>query len=151
MIDAQTNTLQFNDTSQPESVGVQMAPLIDVVFLLICFFMFATQLITSQIDLSVQLPEMSNPRAVTEAPAELVLNLRDDGALTINGLEMRREHLTAFLLKERQRAESEDAPLRVIIRADRRERYARLAELLRSCREAGMNVVVLRSQKEGVQ
>ena len=68
-----------------EERSLQMAPLIDVVFLLICFYLFVAQLITNQKDPSVHLAEMGSPIAARETPAEVTINLRSDGAITMGG------------------------------------------------------------------
>lgn len=138
-----TQTLQFGGTAARAEASVQMAPLIDIVFLLICFYLLVAQLITTQSDPAVQLPTMTSPLAATEQPAEVVVNLREDGTVLVNNQPLSLDALRAML--SASLADS-DQPLRVVIRPDRRQRYQRLGEILAICRELNVAQVILRAQ-----
>jgi biopolymer transport protein ExbD len=139
--------LHFQPPQRTAPLGIRIAPLIDIVFLLNCFFMLATELIQSQRDPAVELPAMLSPDARTEAPAEIIVNLRPDGAVTVHGAEMALDILKEYLAAQSVHAEESGRPLRVVVRADRRQRFARFDEVLNVCRDAGLEQVVLRSRE----
>ena len=124
-----------------------MAPLIDIVFLLICFYLLVSQLIQHQRDPTVQLPVMTSQEAVMEAPAEIVLNLRNDGSVTVDGRRVPLGSLAGFLAAQVRHAPPNVSP-RVVIRADRRQRFGLLAEVQHACREADIDHHILRARKE---
>jgi biopolymer transport protein ExbD len=142
--------VNFNVPDRGDDLPIQIAPLIDIVFLLICFFMLTTQLVKSQIDAAVQLPVMSSQQAMQESPAEIVINLREDGALLVGGVEMAIDALVPYLTERHTRAESKRELLRVVVRADKRLRFGELEDVLNACRQSGLAVVVFRSQQGSV-
>lgn len=140
-----TKTIQFGIDDEQDAVSVQMAPLIDIVFLLICFYLLVTQLISSQVDPSIQLPTMNSPDAARELPAEIVVNLRADGSLIVGSRLMNLAQVRGVLAESVLRAAADDASIRVVIRADRRQRYGAMDEVLGVCRELGIESVILRA------
>lgn len=139
--------LDFGGAEPPRSAGIQIAPLIDIVFLLIGFFMLATQLIQTQADPAVQLPEMTRSKAGPDVPAEITVNVRTDGSLLVNGRTLAARDLAALLSLERGRKPSTDAPLRVVIRADKRQHFDKLDKVLEACRNAGISSIILRAER----
>ncbi len=143
-----SSPLDFRAAAPVNPMGIQIAPLIDVVFLLICFFMFATQLMQTHSDASVKVPVISSDRATAESPAEIIVNVRRDGSLRVNSTEMNAGALTAFLAKETVRQANRSDPLRVVIRADRRQQFDGLDKAMESCRRAGITQLILRAAPE---
>jgi len=141
-------TLCFVPDPPPSERFLQMAPLIDIVFLLICFYLLVSQLMTRQKDPQVELPVMANPVTRQERPAEFVINVRADGTVVVDGRATSLAGFRAELARRLERALARDLPLRVVVRADRRGRFAELDEVLQSCRQAGVAKVTLRTQRE---
>ena len=134
------------ESSGGAETTVLVAPLIDIVFLLICFYLLVAQLISGQKDPAVQLPVMAAMTA-DEQPAELVINLRRDGAVLVGGRSMTGDELAALLRQQRQEAEQASEPLRVVIRADARQRFAALDDdVLKICKDCGVTDYILRSK-----
>lgn len=93
-----------------DEVRVEMTPLIDVVFLLLTFFVFAMVLMIRAEVLRVDLPSFSNA-ADASRTRSIVLVLREDGSLELDG-----EPIEAAALGEavrRRRAQDPDMPLLV--------------------------------------
>ncbi len=68
---------------RPEDVGVNLTPLIDVVFLLLIFFMVSTTF-TRETQLSIDLPEaQGQPREASEEEIEILID--EAGAYRVNG------------------------------------------------------------------
>ena len=132
---------------KPAPLG--MAPLVDIVLLLICFYLLVTQSFQSQSELAIDLPQMVTPRLQEISPAELTLNLTADGAIDLNGMVVTLENLSASLATEQARALASRQSLNVVVRADRQQDFARLDELLSVCRESGLASVSIRSMQGG--
>ena len=62
---------------------VEMTPMIDIVFLLIIFFMVAAQF-AQQAHVSLELPEETGEKDENKAQATLVINILEDGSLVID-------------------------------------------------------------------
>lgn len=91
--------------------------MIDVVFLLLIFFITVSQISQAQND-PVQLPELSG--SADQEPTELTINIRDTGEIVVEGRVYTEE---AFIsLVTRVLADQGDDPSRVtvVIRADTR-------------------------------
>lgn len=138
--------LDFEPADAPRPMGIQIAPLIDIVFLLICFFMLATQLIQTQSDTSVKLPAMSS-HAGPDTPAELIINVRQDGRLRVDSEFFTTASLTGRLAAEQARRAGRNQQLRVVIRADRRQLFDQLDQVLDACRQAGISQIILRAER----
>ena len=141
----ETPPLRFVDGAHADLPGLHFAPLVDIVFLLICFYLLVAQLVQDQKDLSVELPVMASLVAPDEGPAELVINLRSDGTVRVDGRTIRRSDLRAMLSDQLARARRRRELLRVVIRVDRRQQYGKLdSQVLSACCQAGVRQVAVR-------
>lgn len=69
-----------------ESAGKpDLTPMIDVVFLMLIFFMVTTQLIKQETDLGIQLPSEAMPKAAAELPSKHIIDIMPDGSILLNG------------------------------------------------------------------
>ena len=100
-----------------ESVDINLAPLIDVVFILLLFFVVTTTF-TRETQLKVDLPEAVSgtpPEAAVKAPLEILVAV--DGSFALNGKSLASNDLTALM--EALRVESGgDQSLPVMLSAD---------------------------------
>ncbi len=113
--------------------SIPMTPLIDVVFLLLIFFLVATTLSEEERQLSVQLPAASEAQPLTAKPRELVVNVDAAGQYYLSG-----EQLTLKRLEDVLAVASADNPGRasVIIRADRRCLWEYVVAVMNACNKA---------------
>jgi biopolymer transport protein ExbD len=140
--------IRFEHVTEHETIALQVAPMVDIVLFLICFFMLASEMVQGQKDRSVELPYMKSPLSAVETRAEIIVNLRPDGAVAVEGENLSLDSLAGLLAGESQRAHSRGRPLRVVVRADRRQRFAALDDVLGACRRAGLEQVVFRATGE---
>ena len=141
----QTNRLQFERPAEAAAVGVSFAPIVDIILQLICFYLFVAGSIQRYDDPAVQVPFMASPAAVEEQPAELVLNIRADGTLTVNDRPAEWDSLRGLLAAGLTGLR----PVSVSVRVDRRQSFARLSQTLDVCRELGLERVAIRTTREG--
>lgn len=138
--------LSFHHDPADESVPhIGMAPLVDIVLLLICFYLLVMQSMQARTDDRIELPRMANNMTTELTPSELVVNITAEGTLSLNGQAVEPGDLQGLLQRERLRASESGEGLNVVVRADGRQRYAMLDTTLAACRDAGLGVVTIRA------
>lgn len=144
-----SKSLSFNteqaDEDQPR---IGMAPLVDIVLLLICFYLLVMQSMQARADDQIKLPAMANHLTEEQAPAELVLNIHADGTMRLNGEAIDPGALVGVIHHEQQRAAETGQDITMVIRADGRQHYGMLDAAMSACREAGMRVVTIRTTED---
>jgi biopolymer transport protein ExbD len=121
--------LKVQHDEQPQ---LNLTPMIDVLFLLIIFFMVATTFGDLERNLDLQVPEVAET-GETRAPAKpLVINVFADGRLEFDGQTISIEDLTAQLTQIR----GQQGDPSVIIRGDGECAFQHIASALAACRAA---------------
>lgn len=67
-----------------DEADFQLAPMIDIVFQLLIFFMCASSFFPPESHLNVNLPTIATAKQVTELPEEVVIDILADGAIMVN-------------------------------------------------------------------
>ncbi|MGC6424413.1 MAG: ExbD/TolR family protein [Lentimonas sp.] len=67
-----------------DKVGIPIAPMIDVVFLLLIYFMVSSTLEKQEADLSFQLPGSVEQEAPLDFSDEQIIEIREDGQVIVN-------------------------------------------------------------------
>ncbi|MHC4377341.1 MAG: ExbD/TolR family protein, partial [Planctomycetota bacterium] len=80
-----------------DELAQNLAPMIDVVFLLLIFFMVATTFVDPEQELDLEPPTTESGAEWTEAPEELVIQVTRDGRILLEGLELDEGTLRARL------------------------------------------------------
>lgn len=137
--------IRFGPAAPPRPLSVGMAPMVDIVLLLICFYLLVAKNIQDQDDPDVKVPVVTADIARDEMPAEMVINVYQDGRLSLNARPTDLEALEATLATERDAAARRGAALAVVVRADRRQSFGLLDEVMTACRRAGLTQVLLRA------
>ncbi|MFO0901882.1 MAG: biopolymer transporter ExbD [Pirellulales bacterium] len=122
------------------SVGINMTPLIDVVFQLLIFFLVSSHLAKQETQLALPLPTALSGQSVdpNDDRPRATLNVLFDGSLLLFGRAVPKEELPqrlALLVKE----QGGEVELRV--RADRDVPYKHVEPLLVACARAGLSNV----------
>lgn len=127
-----------------DAMEVQMAPLIDCVFLLLIFFLVATTLKKIDRELPLELPESAAAVAAPRDEQMLVISLDGEGALFLDG-----SPASTGMLHERLREIAAADPDRKIrIEGDRAAPFEALVEVLDLCNFEGLSHVRIRAQDE---
>jgi len=124
----------------PEGFGepeFSMAPLIDIVFQMLIFFMVATTYNRQEKDLSIELPFAQSAEVPADAPEEIVIDVSRDGRVSVAGRAVEREALVDALVESaHQRAE-----IPVTVRGDRLVHHEDVVAVLDACGLAGLSNV----------
>ena len=129
--------------------AINLTPMIDIVFLLIIFFMVSTkfsELNESERDLSINVPTVSNATALTSAPKKRLIEVAQDGTIMLDQRQVTLEGLRATLTAAKQQYPK----LGVSIRGDARGELQPIASVLATCRQANitdLNFKVLQASR----
>jgi biopolymer transport protein ExbD len=104
--------------------------MLDVIFLLLCFFVTVSVFSQWESEISIKLPNAKTAEAPERLPGEIIVNLAKDGAISVNSVGLSLEELGARLAKVAKFYPGQP----VIIRADKEVRYETLVKLIDTCR-----------------
>ena len=114
--------------------ALALTSMLDVIFLLLCFFVTASVFSQWESEVTISLPSASSSEALGRLPGEVILNVSKDGSVTVNA-----RRLVLADLEDRLRKVSEFYPGQpVVIRADRETAYSSLMSVIDTCRNAGV-------------
>lgn len=119
-------------TLPAEEPNLNLTPMVDIVFLLIIFFMVGTQFSEMERSIDVQLPTATDVAPLTGVPDAKVVDIRADGSIHFEKSEVPLEELQARL----ERAREAFADQAVILRGDRECQYQKIMDVLAVCQRA---------------
>ena len=121
------------------AVGFQIAPMIDVVFVIMLFFMVMVGSVKVERELKSQLPGLAPPSADApqEMPDEIIVGVEESGAVTLNEEEFdsnrpdkKLPDFTSTLMRLKQEADNRNAKVIVTIQAEEQATYERVIDVL---------------------
>lgn len=113
--------------------GIDLTPMLDVVFLLLIFFLAATTFARDEVELDLRLPQASSGQA-GKADTQLVINLLADGRIHVDGREVTLEALRQKLTA----AAARNPEQKVLVRGDEKAQFGIGIEVLDACRLANL-------------
>ncbi|MEM7205279.1 MAG: biopolymer transporter ExbD [Planctomycetota bacterium] len=124
------------DLGNTQEGALNLTPLIDMVFLLLVFFLASTTFAKDEVEMDLTLPEASSGKAETDGHL-LVINVKRDGSLTVN-----RRTVTLEGLRQRLRAAAaKDRDQEVLIRGDTKVDFGVVAKAFDACLAATLRRV----------
>jgi len=128
--------MDFTDTNQlaVERPTIQMAPLIDIVFLLLIFFMTAFIYEELETEIEIAVPTANQSTEMSRAPGEIIINVTKKGKIIVNQRELSYEELEKMLNRVAEIYKSQP----VIIRGDKDSKHEYIIKVLDVC--AGANI-----------
>lgn len=117
-----------------EQPTLNLTPMIDIVFLLIIFFMVGTKFSELERKIGLEVPSVVDSGTLTAAPMRRVVNVYHDGSITLDRDPVTLQQLTENLAA----AQSQYSDLGVLIRGDATGQFQRVAEVLNACKQAGI-------------
>jgi biopolymer transport protein ExbD len=129
-------------TRRPDDeMGFQLAPMIDMTFLLLIFFMVTTKISKEQIKEEVKLPVASNAIIPEDVSNRDIISIDAQGRYFI-GQEIADKNRLAEYLKKRF---ENTPPLRLYIRADQKTSGKKIKEIMKMAADAGAVDVIFGS------
>lgn len=123
---------------QQIGVHVDMTPMVDVMMLLVIFFMMTTAFVTVYPGFAVNLPQAS---AEKQAEKQIVVLIAKDGRIAMNGQPVAKEELAA--------AVSSTGKTTVAIQADKEASHGRVVEVMDEIHKAGVSKLAIAIEKKG--
>lgn len=116
----------------PGNVGVPLTPMIDVVFLLLCFFVTSQIFAQWETEIDIALPTAATGDMPRRLPGEVIINVLADGATVVNGQTLDDAALRAMMDRLVELFPGQP----VLLRADKSTAYEHVVRVLDTCRQA---------------
>ncbi len=120
--------------SNESSATIEMTPLIDMVFLLLIFFLVATTFKEAEREMQIALPFTDAAGPISTTLREIIINVAEDGRIIVAGQTMSAEQLNALVNEAVKQNENQ----KVTIRGDKNTVYQNIAGVLDVCKAAGI-------------
>ena len=135
--------MNFQRNVEETKLELQIAPLIDVVFLLLIYFMVTAALIKKEGDISFMLPANVAQSDVIDIPVEVLIEINVDGTVQVEGMRFSRDDhnldgLVSQLSGLRAIAASQHSPFFVNILPNKESLHGRVIDVMDACAAAGV-------------
>ena len=133
--------MKLLDNLMNKKAELQIAPLIDVVFLLLIYFMVTASLIKKEADLSFMLPAKVDVSEPLQLPIEVLIEVTELGDIVIEGMifgkdEQNLDDLIGQLLSLKEAADSSGSELIVNILPADKALHGRIIRVMDACAAA---------------
>lgn len=126
--------MRFRRRSAPEIIGFQIAPMVDVLIVLLCFFIATWSFARKEMELDVKVPAAQSAKEPVSTVNQTVLNVKQDGTVVWNRKPVAQDELLPRL-QSLARLYPDYA---IILRGDERAAYKAIVSVLDTCRAAGI-------------
>ncbi len=120
--------------AQDRDITLEMTPLIDMVFLLLIFFLVATTFQQTEREMQIALPHAAFSGPISTALREIIINVDEEGTIIVSGRTIEPDDLRALV--EDTTAANPDQ--KVTVRGDRDSAYANIVRVLDICKSGGV-------------
>ncbi len=124
--------MKFQTRQPPRLPEVQFTSLIDIVFLLLCFFITTSVFSQWEYEVDVVLPTAQSGKMPDRLPGEIIINLTREGRIVIN-----QQTLSSAELHDRLTRLARFFPGQpIVLRADRLTSYQHVVGVIDICRQS---------------
>ena len=120
-----------NDSSATQG-GVPLTPMMDVVFLLLCFFVTSQIFAQWETEIDVTLPTAVTGEMPQRLPGEVIVNVLPDGRAVVNGQTLDDDSLLSMMTRLVELFPGQP----VLLRADKATPYEHVVRVLDLCRQS---------------
>jgi biopolymer transport protein ExbD len=113
---------------------LNLTAMLDIMFLLIIFFMLGTRFVDEERKIGLRVPEVADRGALTPAPSKRTVNVYRDGAITLDQTPVTLPELIEQLTSARRQY----SDLGVLVRGDGEDKYQQIVTVLNACKQAGI-------------
>jgi biopolymer transport protein ExbD len=126
--------VNFRKQAVPEAPGFQIAPMVDIVFLLLIFFLVTWNFARYETELDVKVPTAKEGKESRRSVGEVIINVKNDGSIVINRKTVSAEELGGTLRKISELYPDQA----VVLRGDQSADYRHIVAVLDICRAANI-------------
>jgi biopolymer transport protein ExbD len=130
--------------SQLEPAGMQLAPMIDIVFLLLIFFIVTWQFSRSETEMKISVPSSQEGADPKRVLGEIIVNVRASGEVVVEGQVMSQAQLKQKLSAIAKQHQNQ--PVR--LRGDSKAEYQTIVEVIDTCQKAGIWNISFATQRQ---
>jgi biopolymer transport protein ExbD len=128
-----------------DPIQLQLAPMIDVILFLLCFFLLTWNLARYEQDIEVKVPVARNGAPPKQLPGEVIINLRSDGTV-----ELERTTLSLAQLQQKlSEIETVYPDQAVVLRGAENVEYKWVVKVLDACRAAKLTNIAFATNRPG--
>jgi len=135
-------------------VDMQMGPMIDMVFLLLVFFMVTSKPIKQESDINLGLPGAVPQEETVDIPDEQRIDIQASGTVLLNELEMGHPadtvlpRLVTLLTRFKESADATRSKALVTLNPDNTVPHQRVVHVLNACAKAGISGVTFADEAD---
>jgi biopolymer transport protein ExbD len=136
--------MKFGRRFHEDAESIQLAPLIDIVFLTLVVFMLTSVYASIESEVDITLPTADSALQSDRTQGEIYINLKEDGRIILNQRELTIEELQEQLFLVAKHFPGSG----VIVRGDRNAILGRAIAILDCCRKADIQNVAFAALPE---
>ena len=126
--------MRFRKRAEPSVMAFQIAPMVDILLVLLCFFIMTWNFARRENELDVKVPSAQNAKESNPVVNQTVINVKADGSVIWNQKIVAPEELLARLTELVQIIPD----YAIILRADETADYKYVVAVLDLCRKANI-------------
>ncbi|MFW5996803.1 MAG: ExbD/TolR family protein [Lentisphaeria bacterium] len=123
--------MNFRKRTDNQRTGFQMAPMVDIMFLLLIFFMVSALYADWETSIDIEVPSATSGARAERQAGEIIINVEPGGQFVVNQTEMSASRLENLL--QRVAAQYPNQP--VIVRADAETPHKHVVTVLDICKQ----------------
>lgn len=124
--------MKFSSNKKAELPSFQITSMMDVVFLLLCFFVTTSVFSQWEYEVDIALPSAESGVMPERLPGEIIINIDKTGQISIN----QTEYTAEMLLETCRKLSAIYKGHPVVVRADKETDYADVLNVIDICRQA---------------
>jgi biopolymer transport protein ExbD len=124
--------MNFRRHAEPRVLGFLIAPMVDILMVLLVFFIVTWNFALSENELDVRVPSAAKANEPQPYVGQVVINVKANGTIVVN----RQQKTVAELLDQLKKLAQLYPDQAVIVRGDEAVDYKHIVEVLDICRQA---------------
>jgi biopolymer transport protein ExbD len=124
--------MNFRNQAEPRVIGFMIAPMVDILLVILCFFIVTWNFALAENELDVRVPSATQANQPQPYVGQVVINVKSDGTVIVN----HQPKTSAELLDQLKKLSQLYPDQAVIVRGDEAVDYKHIVEVLDICRQA---------------
>jgi biopolymer transport protein ExbD len=124
--------MNFRNQAEPRVLGFMIAPMVDILLVILCFFIVTWNFALAENELDVRVPSAAKANETQPYVGQVVINIKADGTVIVN----HQSKSSAELLDQLKKLSQLYPDQAVIVRGDEAVDYKHIVEVLDICRQA---------------
>lgn len=129
--------------NRSEDATINLTPMIDVVFLLVIFFLVGSKFSEAESRIKINVPAVGEMRSITRVPDERIVAIAVDGSITLDGTPISLAQLTPALREQY----AVYPAMRVAVRGEANGTLQQTVEVLQAVRNSGVDQIGISTRR----